>query len=133
MKKKGYSAKKYWLLLPLWFLFLFLAASTLEPKTAFPAIAVFLLLYALLLALLHVYQWYQIDGYLQKHYPWEAKQHRSDSFPRTEKDLIFSFSPEGDEEWKALKSFYKEFLLAMVASLGAAFFSSALYLIIVSL
>ncbi len=30
MKKKGYSAKKYWLLLPLWFLFLFLAASTLE-------------------------------------------------------------------------------------------------------
>ncbi len=47
--------------------------------------------------------------------------------------MIFSFSPEGDEEWKALKSFYKEFLLTMIVSLGAAFFSSALYLIIVSL
>lgn len=132
MKKKRYSAKKYWLLLPLWFLFLFLAASTLEPKTAFPVIVVSLLLYALLLALLHVYQWYQIDGYLQKHYPWKAKRHRSDSFPRTEKDLLFSFSPEGDEKWKALKSFYKEFLSVMVVSFGVAVFSSALYLIIVS-
>lgn len=68
---------------------------------------------------------YRVDSYLKKHYSWEVKQRTAQlqtlwsSGSQVDLSFIFSFSPPGDEQWKALQSHYRKFFPFPFISFGA--------------